>query len=154
MLVFLDTEFTDFNGGELISIGMAADDKRLFYGERNDFDQSRCSDFVKTIVLPHLGKRPRRIYDKAGLSKAVREWLGNFKETKAVICFDFDGDWALFVDLLNHDIPDWVEARNVYLQIDDLKKEHFMHTLFDGADHHALHDAICNKLAYRRDYKP
>ncbi len=43
MLVFLDTEFTQFHRPDLISIGLVAEDGREFYAERTDYNQDDCS---------------------------------------------------------------------------------------------------------------
>jgi hypothetical protein len=56
MLVFLDTEFTDFVRPELISIALVAEDGREFYAERTDYRHDDCSDFVRETVLPLLGR--------------------------------------------------------------------------------------------------
>ena len=43
--------------------------------------------------------------------------------------------------------PEWLGHRNVFYQIDDLKKEQFF--VDTGlADHHALYDAQANRFAY------
>jgi len=47
MLVFLDTEFTDFVRPDLISIALVAEDGREFYAERTDYHRDACSDFVR-----------------------------------------------------------------------------------------------------------
>ncbi len=40
MLIFLDTEFTDFIDCDLISIGMVSEDGRhFFYAEREDYQR-------------------------------------------------------------------------------------------------------------------
>lgn len=52
---FIDTEYTDFRDCVLISLAIAGENGDEFYGERTDFDQSRCSDFVRRVVLPQLG---------------------------------------------------------------------------------------------------
>lgn len=148
MKIFIDTEFTDFTDAELISIGMVSDDDRQFYGERNDFNLAGCNQFVKDVVLPKTGRKPECVYSKSGLGKAVRDWLMQFKDCDPVICFDFVGDWGLLFDLLDRDVPDFIQTRNVYAFIDVLQFEHFMLALFDGDGHHALHDAICNKMAF------
>ncbi|MFC6520885.1 hypothetical protein ACFQAT_15195 [Undibacterium arcticum] len=54
MLIFLDTEFTDFIDIELISIGLVSQDGREFYAERNDFDVAKCNNFVRAGILPML----------------------------------------------------------------------------------------------------
>lgn len=149
MRIFIDTEFTDFVDCDLISIGLVADGNRQFYGERNDFRLAGCSDFVRQVVLPQLGKKPDCVYDKADLGKAVRAWLNQFELEEPVLCFDFAGDYALVSDLLNDDMPCWLGSENIYHEIDALLFEYYAFTLFAGAQHHALHDAICNKLAFR-----
>lgn len=65
--------------------------------------------------------------------------------------FDFDGDWALLFDLLDREAPPWVQTRNVYHLIDDLRVEHLVASLFTGAQHYALNDEICNKLVFRTE---
>lgn len=150
MNIFIDTEFNDFVDCGLISIGFSADNGMTFYGERNDFDRSMCSDFAKTVVLPQLGKKPDRIFDKAGLSKAVRAWLSQFECQEPVfICYDNFGDYALLWDLLDKDVPPWLLTKNVWAQIDDLVFERMIIDMFDGYQHHALHDAVCNRFAFR-----
>ncbi|MEX3669793.1 hypothetical protein AB3X82_16520 [Paraburkholderia phenoliruptrix] len=57
---FLDTEFTSFDAGQLISVAIVGEDGREFYAERSDFESSLCSDFVREIVLPQLGQFPGR----------------------------------------------------------------------------------------------
>ena len=57
MLIFLDTEFTDFPESEcdLISIGLVDENGREFYAESTQFRREACSDFVVDVVLPLLG---------------------------------------------------------------------------------------------------
>ena len=54
MLIFLDTEFTDFARPDLISLALVSEDGREFYAERTDYDPERCSEFVRETVLPLL----------------------------------------------------------------------------------------------------
>lgn len=149
MKLFLDTEFTDFADTDLISIGLAADDGRTFYGERHDFRFRACSDFVRQVVLSRLGKEPKNVYSRGGLRDTLLAWLAQFEADAPVfICADYDGDWTLFVDLLDSDVPAWISFQNVWRDIDDLVLENFF---FESGllDHHALNDAIANRFAYR-----
>lgn len=149
MNIFLDTEFTDFGAAmDLISIGLAADDNGTFYAERRDFDRSLCSDFVRKVVLPQLGKKPHLIMPDNALADALVAWLVPYERHDAVICFDFDGDWNLMTRLLGHRVPAWLTCRNVYRNIDSLLVEQYrMDTGL--SDHHALYDAQANRFAYR-----
>lgn len=52
MLVFVDSEFTDFVQMDLISIALVAEDGGAFYAERTDYRRDDCSDFVRAAVLP------------------------------------------------------------------------------------------------------
>src|SRR5471030_2296502 len=56
MLIFLDTEFTDFIDCDLISIGMVSEDgQHELYLERSDYRAEWCNSFVHAAVLPQLG---------------------------------------------------------------------------------------------------
>ena len=58
MLIFIDTEFTDFADTELISIGLITDSgEHEFYAEL-PVNRRKCSDFVIETVLPQLGNAP------------------------------------------------------------------------------------------------
>jgi len=52
MLIFLDTEFTQFDRPDLISIALVGEDGREFYAERTDYHRDACSEFVRKEVLP------------------------------------------------------------------------------------------------------
>lgn len=148
MLIFMDTEFTGFTDTQLISIGLVTQTDQQFYAELNDFDVWRCSDFVKEVVLPQLGKKPTRVMSMAQLREKLTAWLTQFAQHHPVICYDFDGDWTLFKQVMQDDIPSWLENKNVYAKINDLVVEQFF--LHSGlSDHHALHDALANKFSYR-----
>lgn len=90
MKIFIDTEFTDFGDAmSLISFGLSAEDGLTFYGERNDFQRSLCSDFVRACVLPQLRKQPECIYTESGLANAVSGWLQSYSNHYPTICFDY-----------------------------------------------------------------
>lgn len=76
MLIFLDTEFTDFIDCDLISIGMVTEDGRhLFYAERSDYRRDWENEFVKGAVLPYLGKRPEAICTRDELRLRLWAWF-------------------------------------------------------------------------------
>nr|WP_181375057.1 hypothetical protein [Polaromonas sp. W10N] len=58
MLVFLNTEFTDFARPDLISIALVSEDGQEFYAERDDYCHADCSDFVRETVQSLLGRVP------------------------------------------------------------------------------------------------
>ncbi|APW48615.1 hypothetical protein [Rhodoferax antarcticus] len=75
MLIFLDTEFTQFNSPDLISMALVAEDGREFYAERDDYHRDDCSDFVRETVLPLLGRVPGATCSRSELTDRVREWF-------------------------------------------------------------------------------
>lgn len=147
MRIFLDTEFTNFARPQLISIGLATSDNQYFYVELNTFDPSSCSDFVRQVVIPQLGKQPDRVMDAERLNLELTNWLAQFAGNEPVVCYDYDLDWLLLVDALRGKIPAWLRHENIYYQLNDLVLEQFR--LESGlTDHHALHDAIANQFAF------
>lgn len=92
MLIFIDTEFTDFANAELISIGLASEcGLHEFYAEL-PVNLSRCNDFVVATVLPQLGHVPAAQCSVYELQIRLKLWLEQFSARAPVICFDFDGD--------------------------------------------------------------
>jgi hypothetical protein len=60
-LIFFDTEFTDFQYADLISVALVGEDGGELYVAISDFKSHLASDFVKEIVLPRVerpGARP------------------------------------------------------------------------------------------------
>ncbi|WP_245176356.1 3'-5' exoribonuclease [Cupriavidus sp. AcVe19-6a] len=74
-LYFVDTEFTDFQDCQLISVAIVGEDGREFYGESSDFDRRTCSGFVREAVLPQLGPFPGRSMPTTQLSDELRAWM-------------------------------------------------------------------------------
>ncbi|MBT3066272.1 3'-5' exoribonuclease [Rhodoferax sp. U11-2br] len=148
MLVFLDTEFTDFIKHDLISIALVAEDGREFYAERTDFKQDECSDFVRKEVLPVLHRVSGAPCDRRQLTRRLHEWFGELPEP-ATLIFDFEGDWLLLVsallDAVHKKLPPNVGDK---LHLD---RRTIAHPVFDQAKnvtytpqwppHHALADA-------------
>lgn len=85
MLVFLDTEFTDFIDFELISIGLVSEDgKHVLYLEVQDFDRSKCSAFVQSAVWSHLGHNNDTAVCKADLPSRLWDWFATLPH--AILC--------------------------------------------------------------------
>ncbi len=80
MLVFLDTEFTDFFRPELISLALVSENGREFYAERTDFHPDVCNDFVRESVLPLLGRVPGAACNRLELTERLHEWFEQLPE--------------------------------------------------------------------------
>ena len=148
MLIFIDTEFSDFINTELISIGLVSQDDQQFYAEL-PVDRATCSDFVKEAVLPLLGKIDGAQCLPVELNMRLRRWLAQFNkgDEPVVVCYDYAGDWTLFHYALFDDVPPWIRGVNIYGYINDLKQELFFRE--SGlARHHALHDAMANRFSF------
>lgn len=148
--IFIDTEFTDFQFRELISIGAVTDHGLEFYAELTDFDLAKCNDFVRSIVLPKLGRVPAIIGTKAEIGTALKAWVDGLPG-EIEICVDFMGDWELFSMLLQDGgmlkVPEHIICRDIWAKISDLDKEQYWMD-HGGDDHHALQDARANKYAF------
>lgn len=139
LLLFLDTEFTDFKDIDLISIGIVSQDLHEFYAENAEYDYSKCNDFVKSEVVTKLqGGEYKMLYGL--LKEKLQLWLSDLLEEYATVLFVFDysGDWFLLGELL----IDYPHREKVKGQQDELEagiELYFMHDRSN--EHHALHDA-------------
>lgn len=149
MRLFLDTEFTDFIDCELISVGIVSEDGREFYAERNDFNRSKCSDFVMDAVLPLLGKEPAIIGTEEEIGLQLRAWLKQFDQIE--VCVDYSVDFELFSYLVRDpctlEVPQSCRGRNIWNEISAVDIERYWEVSGRNA-HHALHDARANKFAF------
>lgn len=147
--VFLDTEFTDFEDCELISIGVVSEDGREFYAERTDYDLSKCNDFVRETVLPLLGQEPAFVGTLKEIGSKLQLWLGQFDQVE--ICVDYSKDYELFGDLVRDpwflDIHPAYRCRNIWNDIAAVDLSPYWAEQ-GRHEHHALHDARANKYAF------
>lgn len=144
---FVDTEFTDFIDCQLISVAIVGEDGREFYGERSDFELSACSEFVRAAVLPQLGQISGRSMPFPQLRDELRAWLLAIPtKSKRVLCFDYQGDYDLVLDLLDGAIPSGWVCEHVGHKLDAERLERYFRE--HGGRHHALHDARANAFAF------
>jgi hypothetical protein len=156
MNIFLDTEFTDFIDCDLISIGLVDDNGREFYAESTQYRKEACSDFVKEVVIPLLGKHKDTIVDNEWcIAKELNEWLKYYENDIVNIAFDYNGDWQLLTQLLvlvpEEELVQNVRGGNIWGDIDPMALEYYWAEVdaFGHKEHHALYDARGNKYAYK-----
>ena len=149
MLIFLDTEFTDFLDPKLISIGMVADSGEEFYAEV-PFPDAACSAFVREVVIPLLNQYPHAYCPVVDLGIRITAWLNIVKRSNedVEICIDFQTDWDLFADALGNRVPPWCKPRHVWSNINELLLYEY-HKKNALSEHHALNDAQANRYAFR-----
>lgn len=150
MLIFLDTEFTDFGHNcEIISIGLIADSEEECYMEF-PYEEKKCSEFVINNIVPLLGKYPHAFCEKEEARNKLINWFNIIKRKNEdiEICFDSNIDWELFIQIMNYNLPSYIMAKNIGNQINDRLIFDFLEKT-KLPEHHALYDAIANKYAYR-----
>jgi hypothetical protein len=97
MRLLLDTEFTDFNNPDLISIGLVSEcGKHEFYIEVSDYDVKSQSDFVRDVVVPLLTGQSAT-YEECG-HKLVT-WLESLGKNFEIV-IDYSGDGFLMAELI------------------------------------------------------
>ena len=114
-LLAMDTEFSQFRDGELLSIGLvsvgqgrlplqpgplrdsAIDASDAFYAEVHDASLwQRSSDFCRQVVLPQFGRVPGARCERLDeLGRRLGDWL-LARNRRVVICFDYKLDWRFF----------------------------------------------------------
>ena len=156
MLIFLDTEFTDFNDPDLISIGLVDETGREFYAERTDYCEEMCSDFVVKVVKPLLKQHPKRVEGtRFKIARELNEWLQHYGDTMITVCFDYSTDWHLFNDLLSllpeEEIFNNLRGLMIWGDIDQQALEWFWkeRDCIGWNQHMALYDAHANMFAYK-----
>lgn len=160
MNIFLDTEFTDFPESEcdLISIGLVDENGREFYAELLDYRNEACSQFVREVVIPLLGKHKDTVYgNQYAVAKELNEWLKFYDDGKelANICFDYNTDWNLMAKMLlllpEEELVANIAATNIWGSLDKAKLDYFWleRDAIGWKPHMALWDAHGNKFAYR-----
>lgn len=150
MLVFLDTEFTDFLECELISIGMVSEDgKYELYLERADYPLERCNSFVRAAVLPQLGQAQPAV-TSVQLMERLAAWFAVLPRNVTIACDSFT-DWELLLDALGEMRPTNLRGRfDIRTLVDStvfhraVVRYHEQH----GPWHHALHDARAHRIGW------
>jgi hypothetical protein len=152
--IFIDTEFTDFNDPQLISIGLVAESGEEFYAEV-PYDLKRCSSFVCDVVIPLLDNSPESRISFDDLYMRISNWLRIIRPNNdpIEICFDYQTDWDLFARALDNRVPAWCQSRLVARNINELLRYNF-HKKNQLPEHHALNDARANCYAFRERPSP
>lgn len=139
LLLFFDTEFTDFVDMDLISIGIVTQHLHDFYAENSEYNKAWCNDFVKAEVLTKLqGGEFTMPYDQ--LKEKLQIWISDLLEDYASVLFvyDYSGDWLLLSELL----IDYPQKDRVKGQQDNLDAGIELYFMYERANqHHALFDA-------------
>lgn len=165
MKYWLDTEFIeDGKTIDLISIGIVAEDGRVFYCEVIEAELWRADEWVKKNVLPHLrcrrGSQPHWIafdgevggyWARDSIAGAIKEFCDPATYGKPEFWgYYADYDWVVFCQLFGRmidlpkgfpmycrDLKQWADM----LGNPELPKQ-------DSTEHHALADARWNHVAY------
>jgi hypothetical protein len=166
MLVFIDTEFTNFTDMEMISIGLVSADKsKEFYMENANYNRHACSPFVKEIVIPLLTVNLDVMQAKFKIEDALREWIESFNEPVEIV-IDYLGDWEILIDLfggLGSTSPTNMSKQPIFVQaLVDFNEQagaayvKGCQQYFDETGqhpHHALSDAKSNLFGYHQAMK-
>ena len=146
--IFIDTEFTDADEPQLISVGLAAESGEVFYAELQ-FDYMLASEFVFEHVIPLLTPETSTL-SYVEFRQKLGDWLNEVRPDgeDVEICFDSDSDFTL-LDYAARGVPEWCRPRNVAAEVNDLFRYEFFRTR-NLPDHHALNDAMALRYAFEK----
>lgn len=153
-LLFLDTEFTDFDYPQLISIALVAESGESFYAElANGWCRESCSPFVCQEVLPQLTGGDF-FQERSYARRRLADWLAGFGTPLRVVSDAPGYDWNLMTDLLWNAVPDNLFPSPLPLYSDSfpdllpllLKARTGAYS--DAKPHHALNDAEALREAW------
>jgi hypothetical protein len=147
-LIFLDTEFTNFEAPKLISIGLAASTGEEFYAEV-PFPSTSSSPFVREVVVPLLNNDSCAYCRIDELHSRLRNWFIVVRASvEVVLCFDSQYDESLFRSIFDGYPPQFLKFRNVDRHINEFLRHEF-HVKNKLPEHHALNDAKAMRYAFR-----
>lgn len=160
MLIFLDTEFTDFDNPRLISVGLVAEDEyRWLYTELDgETWYPHCSEFVLQEVVPLLDRRYGWEQPAAAAAR-IRTWCSKLPELSAIAC-DSDYDWNLLRGLMlqnggwPHNLVDQPVPVSWSPRMHELKQDYLLR--YGLSAHNALSDAKALRYTFLtgRDMPP
>lgn len=102
--LFLDTEWADPTGSELVSLALITEDGiHRFYAERDPLPEV-ATDFVRSVVYPLLDRGKWRMSDQA-MTTGLRAFLGAV--TDPIVIADYPNDLSLLQYVVaGFDLPD------------------------------------------------
>lgn len=157
--LFLDTEWADPIGSELVSLALITEDGiHRFYAERDPLPEV-ATDFVRSVVYPLLERSRWRMTDQA-MTTGLRAFLGAIPEPMVVA--DYPNDLALLqyvisgFDLSDDQaaacgpVPNPVMTRMLKEGATGLLVEDYFagHPRAAARRHHALVDAEALRMAW------
>lgn len=164
MRVFMDAEFTGLHQNTtLISIGMVAEDGKMFYAEFTDYDEWQVDDWIRKNVIGHLWHVAPPVSDvlfvvgdRAEVAVQLRDWLAQWDAVEMWSdCLAYD--WVLFCELFTGALG--IPSNVYYIPFDlatlmkiegvdpDVSREEFG-GMTHGPQHHALADAFAIRACY------
>lgn len=158
MQLFIDTEFTAFRDGQLLSLGAVCDNGKEFYAEIVDAKRARQAPFVEAHVLSQFGCIDgAQVTGTAHLGERLGEFLATTGESSIELCYDYRLDERYFFQVLQrsrhwggtaHRIKPFNIGAQAYTLAGRVAQ---MRTFSAGAPlrrHHALLDARALKAAW------
>ncbi|GHD80363.1 hypothetical protein ACFSQE_07445 [Vogesella fluminis] len=151
MLIFLDTEFTDFIECELISLGLISEDGRHeLYVEVQDFDRLKCNAFVQSAVCSSLGRIVGAQVRKTELKNRLNAWFATLAHSVTIAC-DSQHDRDLLADIFDGEWPKnltgWFDLRPL-LDSEAFNRSVAQYHTKDRPWHHALFDAQAHRVGW------
>jgi hypothetical protein len=151
--IYFDTEFEGLTeDAALISIGLTnATGTHHFYAELSDtYKVERCNDFCRSMVLPLLEHGHTKMNSKQ-LSMSLREWLAFQGKNTILIC-----DSPRDIKQIEKIFPDGLPPNCSFEILSFAKKwertlankNRRIYKKYRLRDHHALDDAIVNRIIF------
>ena len=155
MKIFLDTEFTNLDEPDLISVGLVSDHGAELYIVLNDFDHTKCSDFVEANVSPLLHLESPEVLSRTQAIVRMKGWLVD-QRTSAKEVIQLVADHPIDFELIPSSVISKVRNIEFFDVYTELLRPSLLHFTADqddwhrqmGIRHHALVDARGLKYAW------
>ena len=149
-MLCMDTEFTDFNGTELVSVGIAdvASDLTFYVEIRDVFDSYGWSAFAQSTVRPLLAG-PATAIERGRVGQLLFEWLYAFPRPIVMLTDAPEWDWWLVKEVLQPFLGQLTiepyRFDSLSLGVELAERMRAARATYHGPgrpEHHALHDAL------------
>jgi DNA polymerase III epsilon subunit-like protein len=145
--IFIDTEFTNFEKPELISIGLVTLGREEFYAEV-EYDPEGCSGFVRSTVIPLLSNIEKCSLTELKVRLSV--WIDEIRKAEPVVlCYDSQYDYIMLELIFENDFPNGISFQRLGASYINKIKQYEYHVRTKQVEHHALHDARALRYSLR-----
>ena len=148
MRVFIDTEYSNKENPELLSLGMITENgEKFFYKQIHEIDMKNPSNFSLTYVLPNFS--PEHFLPQSCFKQELTDWFANLPRS-VILAADSIIDVKFVINLVGYPSnlnPMWLDLKSLI----DTTVYHNAVCQYHNDDR-PWHHALCDAAAHRQGW--